>query len=169
MKTNEFKSLIRQIVIEEVEREVQKQLPKLLFEMLSSKQTPTTIVNETVKPSTIPSKVVKNNVETTKKPIKNYVKNPILNQILNETTPGLPQGDFDSGVPLPHFDKIGNIQESVTPVTHQPSYKMEEMHEEVSTGTDISRLFNKNFKAILDKSKEKGANSGNYSGLVQNW
>jgi hypothetical protein len=37
MKASEFKAVIKQLVVEEVQREVSKQLPKLLFEMLGQK------------------------------------------------------------------------------------------------------------------------------------
>lgn len=174
MKANELKSLIRQLVKEEV----QSQLPKLLFEMLGS-QTNKSVVTETssVTNRPITNKVLGTTPPAVKKPIKTYAKDPILNQILNETTPGLPQSPY--GVPPvdlgQSFDKIGvsdefmgemnNIlNENVTHFQQQPAPTPE-----VSSAdpTDLSRLFNKNFKAILNKSKEKSG--GNFSGIIQNW
>ena len=184
MKANEFKEVIRRLVIEEVQREVTRQLPKLLFEMLG--QQPKTVVREasTVQ-SPQPRRVQTESIQqpqmvnNSPKPIKRYAKDPMLNAILNETTPGLPQTPYgQTGVPLPDFQQIGVseefmgemkelMNENVSPVS-VPIQQMEtESVEEPSQ--DLSRLFNKNFKAILNKSKERGANSGNFPGLIQNW
>lgn len=194
MKASEFKAVIRQLVIEEVEREVQrqvaKQLPKMLFEMLGQRlpvATPTqqTIVKEDLAsdPDTLPTprKVIASvPQQPQKKVIKKYAKDPILNAILNETTPGLPQTGIDSGVPLPHFNKVGVSQEflgemkeilsesNIVPSITEP--QPEEIIEEStapSVGPDLSKLFNKNFKAILDQSKK--GHSGNFSGALQSW
>jgi len=188
MKASEFKSIIKQLVIEEVEREVHrqvsKQLPKLLFEMLGQKPSvPQTLVKEDLVSDPDSTPVSKNvatytNVPTPqKKVIKRYAKDPVLNAILNETTPGIPQSDVDEGVPLPNFSRIGVSNEfmgemkeilnesNIGSVPSQP----EEMIEETppSSGPDLSKLFNKNFKAILEKSKK--GHSGNFSGAIQNW
>ncbi len=189
MNAKQFRQIIQTIIKEEVQKEVSKQLPKLLFEMLG--QQSKTVVRE----STIPQKpmvvtrqpILRNQADDPeeglltpqqpKKVIKRYAKDPKLNAVLNETTPGLPQTPYyDGGVPLPNFEKIGGvseefigemkeiINESVTP----QSPITEEVVEEVpSNGPDLSKLFNKNFKAILDKSKQK--TGGNFSNVLQNW
>lgn len=194
MKASEFKAVIRQLVIEEVEREVQrqvaKQLPKMLFEMLGQRPPVVTSAQQTIvkedlasDPDALPTprKVVAPvPQQPQKKVIKKYAKDPILNAILNETTPGLPQTGIDTGVPLPHFNKVGVSQEflgemkellsesNVSPSPVEP--QVEEMVEEPpvpSAGPDLSKLFNKNFKAILDQSKK--GHSGNFSGALQSW
>jgi hypothetical protein len=191
MKASEFKAVIRALVIEEVQREVArevaKQLPKMLFEMLGQKATvPTqqTVVREDIAsdPDALPiprkaTPPINTNVPQ-KKVIKKYARDPILNAILNETTSGLPQTGIDTGVPIPNFSKVGVSQEfigemkeilnesnapQIEPVQHQ----VEEVVEEAPAGPDLSKLFNKNFKAILDKSKK--GHSGNFSGAIQSW
>jgi hypothetical protein len=188
MKASEFKAVIRQLVIEEVEREVHrqvsKQLPKLLFEMLG--QRPNTSVSQTLvkedvasDPDAVPTpRKIQMPLPTQpqKKIIKKYAKDPILNAILNETTPGLPQTGIDEGVPLPQFSKIGVSQDFIgemkqilnesNVVPAQP--EVEEIVEEVpSVGPDLSKMFNKDFKSILARSKN--GHSGKYSGIIQNW
>lgn len=191
MKASQFKAVIRQLVLEEVEREVQrqvsKQLPKLLFEMLGQKSVatvPQTLVRENIASdpdaTPLPKKVpVPLPQSPQKKVIRKYAKDPVLNAILNETTPGLPQTGIDEGVPLPHFSKVGVSQEFIgemkdilnesNVVTVQPQVEqlVEETQPASTTGPDLSKLFNKNFKAILDQSKK--GHSGNYSSAIQSW
>jgi hypothetical protein len=186
MKASEFKAVIKQLVIEEVEREVQrqvsKQLPKLLFEML--RQKPQNINQILVKedvasdpedtPITkkMPLTINNNVIPEQKKIIKKYTKDPVLNAILNETVPGLPQTGNDVGVPLPNFSKIGVSEEFVDEmkeILNESSTTISADSEttEEPTGTDLSKLFNKNFKAILDQSKKR--HGGNFSNVLQNW
>jgi phosphomevalonate kinase len=170
MKVNELKSILRTLVSEEVKQEVSKQLPKLLFEMVGrTHQTVTDpklveqVDNNLTKP--------RSNVTQPTRPIKQYTKNPILNAVLNETTPGLPSTPYEnSGVPIPEFDKIGESNETII-----ESYKLLNERNEQTTQplsedkptNDLSRLFNKNFKAILDKSrKSHGIDS---SKVLQSW
>lgn len=191
MKASEFKAVIKQLVIEEVEREVQrqvsKQLPKLLFEMLGHRPVapvPQTVVRENVSsdPDAAPVPRKTQNIvpqQLQKKVVKKYAKDPILNAILNETTPGLPQTGIDEGIPLPQFAKIGVSQEFIGEmkdilnesniVSTQPQTEevIEEIQPTPSSGPDLSKLFNKNFKAILDQSKR--GHSGNFSGAIQSW
>lgn len=191
MKANEFKAIIKQLVIEEVEREVQrqvaKQLPKMLFEMLGqkppiqSKTVQQTVVREDISsdPDSVPTpRIVSAPIQPQKKVIKRYAKDPMLNAILNETTPGLPQTQYaETGVPLPTFDKIGNVSEEFKIEMREilnESRGQQPMIEETidsspttSESPDLSRLFNKNFKAILDQSKK--GHGGNFSGIIQNW
>ncbi len=185
MKANEFKAVIRQVVIEEVKREVSNQLPKLLFEMLGQKPNTITsqpLVRENVDETSIPKKIQTPSnkllqTETQKKVVKKYAKDPVLNAILNETTPGLSQSVIDTGVPIPNFNKVGVSQEfigemkeilneSQNTVVHD---RIEETVEEIqpSVGPDLSKLFNKNFKAILDQSKK--GHAGNFSKTIQSW
>jgi len=192
MKASEFKAVIKQLVIEEVEHEVQrqvsKQLPKVLFEMLGQKSSVTTVQQTLVRediasdpdaapvPRKVPAPLPQQQPQ--KKVIKKYAKDPILNAILNETTPGLPQTGIDTGVPLPNFNKVGVSQEFLGEMkdllseSNVPSIQsqVEEVIEESpmpSAGPDLSKLFNKNFKAILDQSKR--GHSGNFAGAIQNW
>lgn len=187
MKASEFKAVIRQLVLEEVEREVQrqvsKQLPKLLFEMLGQRPSAPvqqTLVREDVASdpdaAPVPRKIPAP-IQPQKKVVKKYAKDPILNAILNETTPGLPQTGIDEGVPLPQFSKVGVSKEflgEMKEILNESNISIdqpqtEEVVEEIqpSVGPDLSKLFNKNFKAILDQSKR--GHSGNFSGAIQSW
>lgn len=185
MNAKQFRQVIEMIVKEEVRKEVSNQLPKLLFEMLG--QQPKVVVREQVEtPPQIQKKnaVAKGEYTIPKPPtpqpkqIKRYVKNPVLNQILNETTPGLPQSSYDQGVPLPDFDRIGgvseefkdemkqilnenSIQSNVVEVRPSESQSQEEGQ------VDLSKLFNKPFKAILEASKK--GHSGGMSKVIQSW
>lgn len=183
MKANQFKEVIRKIISEEVKKEVSNQLPKLLFEMLGHK--PKSVVHEQSIPKNLSHSLQK--IQTVKnkeddpeelptpqpKVIKRYTKNPILNQILNETTPGLPQTPYaDTGVPLPSFDKIGGISEEF--VGEMKQILNEESNTEHSSDeinkteqVDLNKLFNKNFKAILDKSKN--GHGGGFNKMLQTW
>jgi hypothetical protein len=187
MKASEFKAVIRQLVLEEVEREVQrqvsKQLPKLLFEMLGQRPSAPvqqTLVREDVAsdPDAVPvPRKTPAPIQPQKKVVKKYAKDPILNAILNETTPGLPQTGIDEGVPLPQFSKVGVSKEflgEMKEILNESNISIdqpqtEEVVEEIqpSVGPDLSKLFNKNFKAILDQSKR--GHSGNFSGAIQSW
>lgn len=196
MKTNEFKEIIRQLVKEELRqelprevareviREVQQQLPKLLFEMLGQKPVSKSqlFVNEDIasdpdaslQPRRVPTPM--SSAQPQKKVIKRYTKDPMLNAILNETTPGLPQTPYvETGVPLPNFNKIGvsdefksEMREILNEATAEQQTAQENVEESgYEPNRDVSRLFNKNFKAILNKSKE--GHNGNFSGMIQNW
>lgn len=168
MKANQFKEVIRKIVAEEVKKEVSQQLPKLLFEMLG--QTPKTVVRETRQPQQVRQMVTNDGSDPDSDPIlppkpktmKRYVKDPKLNAILNETTPGLPQTPYGSGIPIgtPDFNKVGVSDEFMGEMRQLMNEGMEsepQMSEEVpSDGPDLSKLFNKNFKAILDQSMKRG-------------
>lgn len=187
MKASEFKAVIRQLVLEEVEREVQrqvsKQLPKLLFEMLGQRPSAPvqqTLVREDVASDPDDAPVPRKTpapIQPQKKVVKKYAKDPILNAILNETTPGLPQTGIDEGVPLPQFSKVGVSKEflgEMKEILNESNISIdqpqtEEVVEEIqpSVGPDLSKLFNKNFKAILDQSKR--GHSGNFSGAIQSW
>jgi hypothetical protein len=178
MKANELKELIRPLIAEEV----QKQLPKLLFEMLGSQSK--TVVRESVTPSKQevfptnrkpPQQQYQQPAVQQKKPIKKFVKDPILNQILNETTPGLPQTpygssivDLDSG----GFEKIGGMSEEFRTEMRTlmgEGINSEEIVNETQPLPNVQNLFNKDFKSILNKSKEKGGGGNSFSGIIQNW
>ena len=185
MKASEFKAVIRRLVIEEVEQEVQrqvaKQLPKMLFEMLGQKpQVQPKTVQQTVVREDISSDpdFVPTPIQPQKKVVKRYAKDPMLNAILNETTPGLPQTQYaETGVPLPNFDKLGDVSEEfktemreILNEGREPQTVVEEISKESATpsvGPDLSKLFNKNFKAILDQSKK--GHGGSFSGAIQSW
>lgn len=176
MKSHEFKDIIRQLVKEEVKNEVQKQLPKLLFEILDLKNK--SVVKENISSDPIQHpfhEQVYNKPtpqsNTQNRPLKKFTKDPILNQILNETTPGLPQtpygGNGVSVVPESAFNKVGvsdDFMGEMRQIMNENTDHMEQP-QSTSTGNDISRLFNKNFSAILKKSKEK--TGGNMSGIIQ--
>ena len=188
MKANEFKAIIRALVIEEVQtavaKEVAKQLPKLLFEMVG--QQPRSVVAESrqpvlAKPQSVPQgKPTPPPVPQQQKPQKRYAKDPLLNAILNETTPGLPS-TYDQGVPLPDFSKVGVSEEFMGEMrelmtegsvpeesyTQMPQQMAEEQYVEPTNGPDLNKLFNKNFKAILDKSK--AGHGGSFSNVLQSW
>jgi hypothetical protein len=183
MKSDDFKNIIRKIVVEEVKKEVQNQLPKLLFEMLGSKaQTITaSTVSTTPKPKValVKEHQTKTNQPPQQKPLKQYVKNPILNQILNETSPGLPQSSYGTSVLAGldgEFDKttvsdefVGELNNILTE-QHNPTHTPEPTNNSPTPGLNLSKLFNKPFKAILDKSKEKSGGGG-FGGAVsrQDW
>lgn len=189
MKTSEFKSIIKELVISEVKKEVvkevSKQLPKLLFEMIGSQPKSLNNGNRVERTITEQSKLApqKNTVQSLVEPpkvsrpptpMKRYAKNPLLNQILNETTPGLP-APIDTGVPIPSFQKIGS-QEDFGEESHlinegfdslnENRPQMEEPVSDPNTA-DLSKLFSKNFKAILDKSKTK--QGGGFGNVLQTW
>jgi hypothetical protein len=175
MKASDLKAVIKQIVAEEVKREVQNQLPKLLFEMLGTKNS--TVINETPKPKPMVKEQSQRSAHSISQPkqTKQYVKNPILNQILNETTPGLPQtpyggsvlADIEGGT----FDKLNVSDEFASEMRGILNEEVEEHREEPSSnGPDLNKLFNKPFKAILDKSKKKsGGGFGSSAVSMQNW
>jgi hypothetical protein len=191
MKANEFKEVIRQLVIEEVKKEVSKQLPKLLFEMLGQQAKP--VIRESSPISqTIPQQKrpideeiapkfqkLPGTIPAAPRPMKKYSSNPVLNQILNETTPGLPS--MSEGIPLPGlenggFEKIGGgvsdefkaeMRQLMSEGVEMPEPIQEQVEE--SSGPDLSKLFNKDFKAILNKSKERGVGGGNFSNIIQEW
>lgn len=193
MKTNEFKNVLRQLVVEEIQKErklmlemvkkeVSNQLPKLLFEMVrqSSKTVNKPIVNEDIATdpgaSTSPVKYQNLIPETQqKKPLKKYVKDPVLNAILNETTPGLPQTPYaDTGVPIPNFEKVGvseKFMDEMTQILNENEDPQQPPEEPVvnttPASTNLNNLFNKNFKAILNKSKQ--GHGGNFSNIIQSW
>jgi hypothetical protein len=180
MKANELKEILRKLITEEVKNEVQRQLPKLLFEMVGAQNK--TVIQENVMPNSVPTKVDKSSYLSTpqpipqKRPMKRYVKDPVLNQILNETTPGLPQTTYGSGIDLEGqgFAKIGVSDQFMGEMKeicngNVESSQPDEQIVEESSGPDLSKLFSKNFKAILDKSKERG-NCGNFtSKALQSW
>lgn len=184
MKTSELKEFIRPIIMEEVKKEVQKQLPKLLFEMLAHKNNKQIVkevnngddpVEETIVERR-PTPALKTNPQPTqKKVIKKYVKDPLLNQILNETTPGLPQTPYGTSlVDLSGggFDKVGVSDEFKNDMRQLMSESVDETGEisqEPPQPSPIPNLFNKNFKAILDKSKQKGIGGGGFSNVLQGW
>lgn len=173
MKASQLREFIRPLIQEEVK----KQLPKLLFEILGA-QTNKQMVRE----SNSADDPIEDSIPQRKnlgvnppkqsppppKKLKTYVKDPVLNQILNETTPGLPSTSYvDSGVPIPNFSKVGVsddfmgemrqiLNESESP---QPQMMQEEVVQ--SDGPDLSKLFNKDFSAILKKSMSGNiANTG---------
>lgn len=185
MKAHEFKELIRKLVIEEVKREVSQQLPRLLFEMLS--QNGKTVVRENKLPAKQqvvrqrdpaddpePGLIPRQSPQP--KVIKRYVKDPRLNAVLNETTPGLPVTPYSSGVPIevPDFEKVGVSKEFMGEMKELMNESagsnppLQEVIEETPVSApNLSKLFNKNFKAILEKSK--GKTGGSFSGMLQNW
>jgi hypothetical protein len=174
MNANQFKEVIRKIVAEEVKKEVASQLPKLLFEMVGQKTK--TAVREVVVPKQIPvykGQPIPNDgsdpdsepIKPQPKVLKRYVKDPKLNAILNETTPGLPQTPYGSGIPIgtPDFDKVGvsdefmgEMRQLMNEGSVTPQMEPQMVEELPSNGPDLSKLFNKNFKAILDQSMKKG-------------
>lgn len=194
MNAKQFRQVIETIVKEEVRKEVANQLPKLLYEMIG--QQPKTVVREQVQPtpiqgrSQVKGQMVRNTgddpeegpvaqPQPQKKVVKRYAKDPRLNAILNETTPGLPQTPYgDTGVPLPAFDKVGGVSEEFMGemreimnevAVPQPQVVEEVVEETPSAGPDLSKLFNKNFKAILEKSKGRTGGGGNFSNILQSW
>jgi hypothetical protein len=170
MKAEQFKEVIRKIVAEEVKREVSQQLPKLLFEMVGQK--PSAVVRESKQPQQVRQMVPNDGSDPDSEPIrpqpkvlKRYVKDPKINAILNETTPGLPVSPYGSGIPIgtPDFDKVGvsdefmgEMRQLMNEGSVQPQMETQMVEEIPSEGPDLSKLFNKNFKAILDKSMKKG-------------
>jgi hypothetical protein len=172
MKASQLREFIRPLIQEEVK----KQLPKLLFEILGAQTNKQMVRESHSSDDPIEDSIPKNRsgvVNTPKQPqppkkLKTYVKDPVLNQILNETTPGLPSTSYvDSGVPIPNFSKVGVsddfmgemrqiLNESESP---QPQMMQEEV--ESTDGPDLSKLFNKDFSAILKKSMSGNiANTG---------
>ena len=136
-------------------------------DVISNNETKQNSKNITSK-STIPQKKI----------VKKYVKDPVLNAILNETTPGLPQTGIDTGIPLPNFSKVGVSQEFIGEMkeilNESNDFKDELVQPNVvdesdtqTVGPDLSKLFNKNFKAILEQSKK--GHGGNFSGAIQSW
>jgi hypothetical protein len=170
MKAEQFKEVIRRLIAEEVKKEVASQLPKLLFEMVGAKSKPLIQESKHSVKQRIPndgsdpdSQFIK---QTTPKQMKHYVKDPKLNAILNETTPGLPQSPYGSGVPIEafgNFDKVGVSQEFMGEMREIMNESVDSNTEhtepinEIPSGTvNLNRLFNQNFKAILDESMKKG-------------
>jgi hypothetical protein len=188
MNAEQFKQVIRKLVIEEVRREVASQLPKLLFEMIG--QQPKVVVREqkqlvkqSVKLPTVKQFVPNDGSDPDSEPIrqqspqpkviKRYAKDPKLNAILNETTPGLPTTPYGQGIPIgmPDFEKVGVSDEfmgEMREILSEGSDQPQEVVEEAPAGPDLSKLFNKNFKAILDKSKGK-TGGGLGTSMIQNW
>ncbi len=179
MKANELREFIRPMVVEEV----QKLLPKLLFEMLSNQSKP--VIRESVSnvKTTAP---VNRNVETRpqqvspqKKPMKKFTSNPILNQILNETTPGLPSTQYGAGPSVDlegaGFSSVGSgisdgFNEEIRQIMNESvTQEIQAEPVESSVPNPLANLFNKDFGAILRKSKEKGLGSANASSIIQNW
>jgi hypothetical protein len=124
---------------------------------------------------------------TKPQPPRKFVKDPILNQVLNEVTAAPPSSPYggQSVVDMMggDFEKIGQISdefksdlrdimsESVNHNTNSPSYvpaAEEPVASPPDTSNVISRMFNKDFRAILKKSKEPGMGSG-APGMIQNW
>jgi hypothetical protein len=186
MNANQFKEVIRKLVIEEVRKEVSSQLPKLLFEMIG--QQPRTVVREqkqVVRQPVVRQPIPNDGSDPDSEPIrqqapqpkviKRYAKDPKLNAILNETTPGLPVTPYSQGVPIgvPDFDKVGVSDEFMGEMRQlmnegSDPQPQQEVVEERSSGPDLSKLFNKNFKAILEKSKGR-TGGGLGTSVIQNW
>jgi hypothetical protein len=160
MKTNELRDILKVLV----EEEVQKQLPKLLFEMLDLKSKPI-LKEQTEFQAAKRSEQLHNNVvvqppvrtQVSQQPrvMKKYTNNPMLNQILNETTPGLPQTQYGSSlVELSDggFGQVGGddqsqmINENIQYSDYQP--------QETAPSPAPLNIFNRDFKAILEKSKK---------------
>lgn len=175
MKPSELREFIRPLISEEVS----KQLPKLLFEMLGSQ--PKNVIKESeVSKKVMPptgKKPISNSLNVVnppaqRKPLKKFASNPILNEILNETVPGLPDTLYGNqpSVDLEGagFSTIGDVRhmldESIISSSEEPI--SEPIHNDPNP---LSNLFNKNFKAILEKSKEKGLGGRNPSSVIQNW
>jgi hypothetical protein len=181
MKTNELKQILRKLISEEVKKEVQAQLPKLLFEMIGKQPTAVKTNSNPSSPVISESRgkpIVKSAPQPiVEKPLKKYAKDPLLNQILNETTPGLPQSPYGTSVLAAlddDFDKLGisdefagELREVLNENTTQPSQPTSPE----STGTDLNKLFNKPFKQILERSKQKSGGGMSSVGAVsmQNW
>lgn len=187
MNAKQFRQVIEIIVKEEVQKEVSRQLPKLLFEMLG--QQPKPVVREQAAPQRQVARTqpirrnreddpIEEQVIQQPKTVKRYVKDPRLNAVLNETTPGLPSTPYgNQGVPLPDFDKIGGVSEEfkseMREILHedvsipQPVPEVVEEAPAPSGQVDLSKLFNKPFKAILEKSKK--GHGGGMSGVLQSW
>jgi len=188
MNAKQFRQVIEILVQEEVKKEVSKQLPKLLFEMLG--QQPKTVVREQKNSQGLSRplqkfQTIRNREDdpieeqiTQPRQVKKYVKDPRLNAVLNETTPGLPSTPYgNQGVQLPNFDKIGGVSEEFKSEMQETLHEDTSIHQSVpevvegvptSSGqVDLSKMFNKPFKAILEASK-RGHNGG-MSGVLQSW
>ena len=192
MNANQFKDVIRKLVSEEVQKQLPKLLFEMLGNNTNKsvirESTPTVSNNNIIKKQPVvtqPQQVRQQPVQP--KPQKRYASNPVLNQILNEITPGLPQANTGEsvldGVMAPMFDKIGsnesfNVIESETNESSMKQLMTEgivtdnfidenippiEPIAPVTIPSDIkSKLFNRDFSAILKKSKNPGMsmNSG---------
>lgn len=152
MKTEEFKSIVRSIIQEELKAILPTMIPKILTEVLSNniktESTPKVekeIVAERVNPS------------QPQKQYKKYTNNEMLNQILNETTGGLPkEGSF---VGYTGALNSQTLNESIN-IEPQPSPVNEEQ-------SKVLNVMNKDYRKLM-KAVDNRKKSGNISsGMVQ--
>jgi len=126
MKINQLKSIIQEIVKEEVK----KQLPTLLSEVFKSGLYKT---KRDIEPT---DKIIDGYEKQVNKPIKQFVKDPVLNKILNETVPNLPKEG--PSVPVPVFDKIGQVDDGVFGTNSQFTSLKSMLNEDISD-THVSK------------------------------
>lgn len=154
MKTEEFKSIVRSIIQEELKVVLPTMIPKILTEVLSNnvKVEPT----QKIEKEPISEKVKQ---PTSQKQYKKYTNNEMLNQILNETTGGVPQEGSFVG-----YSSILNSQplnESINIDTPTPTSVVNEEQSKVLNV--MNRDYRKLMKAVDNKKK-----SGNIpTGMVQ--
>lgn len=158
MKSSELKQIIREVVKEEVAEAVNNQMVKLVAQLLKeSRNTPT---NNSSKKSVVESITKPNKTNRTI-----ITGNKELDDILSETTPFTKEqrGEF-SQLMQESFHKVGTSEEIFESVS-EPKSKMDYLKQIVSptiqkqsvvdsAPPDIKKkLFNKDFSAILKRSK----------------
>jgi hypothetical protein len=155
MKTSELKEIIRDVVKQEVITEVNKQMVKLVAQILketrSSKPTHT-------------QKIVESTLETVKPPVpvRKLTGNPMLDSILSDTIPFTKEqkGEY-AKIMTETFSKIGGDQEALSEPKTKMDFLKSIVSDPVSQRTSvvdtappaIKKLFDKDFGAILKKSK----------------
>jgi hypothetical protein len=165
MKPNELKQLIREIVKQEVSSEMNNQMIKLVAQILKETHNNT---NETPRLEEGVSK--KPNIKNRK-----ITGNPILDSVLSETKPFSREEKSEfSQIINEGFDRIGGNETAIT----EPATKLDYLKQIVSRDTpqrssimdnpapEVKKLFNKDFRAILNKSKNPSSGMFNPGSIL---
>jgi hypothetical protein len=167
MKPDQFKSIIRAIVKEEVTKLLPVLVPKIMTEAFNERIKNVPVIAE--KNSFFDK--LSNDLEgnTTQhapiKPVvkqkKTYTSNTILNDILNETEGGVPQ-EQSYGAPIPNFNKLQSANLNIN-TPQQPAIINEETKAQAKLG--VFKDYRKLMKAVDNKKKQGpfGASMGGLS------
>ena len=168
MKPDQFKSIIRAIVKEEVTKLLPVLVPKIMTEAFNERIKNVPVINE--KNSffdELSNELAGNTVsQIPTKPVvkqkKTYTSNPILNDILNETEGGIPQ-EQSYGAPIPNFNKLQAANLNINTPQPQTTIINEETKAQAKSG--IFKDYRKLMKAVDNKRKQGpfGASMGGLS------